>query len=160
MEHELHTLVELPLPIEEVFAFFAEARNLERITPPELRFEILSPPSGETRRGTLLEYRLRLFGVPFRWQTRIAAWDPPHGFCDVQLRGPYALWEHTHTFVPTGAGTAIDDHVRYRLPLSPLGDLVYPLVHRQLARIFSFRQRAVVHALVGPSGTADAALIP
>ncbi len=148
MDRELHTTLELPLPVDEVFAFFAEAGNLERITPPELRFEILTSLPVEMRRGTLLEYRLRLFGVPFRWQTRIAAWDPPHGFVDVQLRGPYALWEHTHVFVATDGGTLIDDRVRYRLPLAPFGDVVHPLVRRQLARIFAYRQEAVRRALL------------
>jgi len=153
MEHQLHTTLELPLPIDGVFAFFAEAGNLQRITPPELRFEILTPAPVHMRRGTLLEYRLRLFGLPFRWRTRIAAWDPPHGFIDVQLRGPYAVWEHTHVFAPTESGTVIDDHVRYRLPLSPLGDLAYPLVRRQLARIFSYRRDVVREALLdGRSG--------
>jgi ligand-binding SRPBCC domain-containing protein len=153
MEHQLHTTLELPLPIDEVFAFFAEAGNLERITPPELRFEILTPLPVEMRRGTLLEYRLRLFGLPFRWRTRIAAWDPPQGFIDVQLSGPYAVWEHTHVFAATGTGTLVDDHVRYRLPLSPPGDLAYPLVRRQLARIFSYRQDVVREALLdGRSG--------
>jgi ligand-binding SRPBCC domain-containing protein len=149
MDHQLHTTLELPLPIDEVFAFFAEAGNLERITPPELRFEILTPLPVEMRRGTLLEYRLRLLGLPFRWRTRIAAWDPPQGFIDVQLSGPYAVWEHTHVFAATGTGTLVDDHVRYRLPLSPPGDLAYPLVRRQLARIFSYRQDAVRRALLG-----------
>jgi ligand-binding SRPBCC domain-containing protein len=153
MDHQLHTTLELPLPIDEVFAFFAEAGNLERITPPELRFEILTPLPVEMRRGTLLEYRLRLFGLPFRWRTRIAAWDPPQGFIDVQLSGPYAVWEHTHVFAATGTGTLVDDHVRYRLPLSPPGDLAYPLVRRQLARIFSYRQDVVREALLdGRSG--------
>lgn len=149
MDHELHTTLELPLPIDEVFAFFAEAGNLQRITPPELRFEILTTLPLEMRRGTLLEYRLGLFGIPFGWRTRIAAWDPPHGFIDVQLEGPYAVWEHTHTFAATDGGTLIDDHVRYRLPLSPLGDLAHPLVRRQLDRIFSYRQAAVREALLG-----------
>ena len=149
VDHELHTALELPLPIDEVFAFFAEAGNLQRITPPELRFEILTPLPLEMRRGTLLEYRLGLLGVPFRWRTEIAAWDPPHGFIDVQLSGPYAVWEHTHVFVPTDAGTLIDDRVRYRLPLSPLGDVAYPVVRRQLKRIFSYRQEAVGEALLG-----------
>jgi len=99
-------------------------------------------------RGALLEYRLGLFGIPFRWRTEIAAWDPPRGFTDVQLSGPYAVWEHTHVFIPTEAGTLIDDRVRYRLPLSPLGDIAYPLVRRQLARIFAFRQDAVREALL------------
>jgi ligand-binding SRPBCC domain-containing protein len=153
MDHQRHTTLELPLPIDEVFAFFAEAGNLERITPPELRFEILTPLPVEMRRGTLLEYRLRLFGLPFRWRTRIAAWDPPQGFIDVQLSGPYAVWEHTHVFAATGTGTLVDDHVRYRLPLSPPGDLAYPLVRRQLARIFSYRQDVVREALLdGRSG--------
>jgi len=153
MDHQLHTTLELPLPIDEVFAFFAEAGNLERITPPELRFEILTPLPVEMRRGTLLEYRLRLFGLPFCWRTRIAAWDPPQGFIDVQLSGPYAVWEHTHVFAATGTGTLVDDHVRYRLPLSPPGDLAYPLVRRQLARIFSYRQDVVREALLdGRSG--------
>jgi ligand-binding SRPBCC domain-containing protein len=153
MDHQRHTTLELSLPIDEVFAFFAEAGNLERITPPELRFEILTPLPVEMRRGTLLEYRLRLFGLPFRWRTRIAAWDPPQGFIDVQLSGPYAVWEHTHVFAATGTGTLVDDHVRYRLPLSPPGDLAYPLVRRQLARIFSYRQDVVREALLdGRSG--------
>jgi ligand-binding SRPBCC domain-containing protein len=153
MDHELHTTLELPLPIDEVFAFFAEADNLQRITPPELHFKILTPLPLEMRRGTLLEYRLGLFGITFGWRTRIAAWDPPHGFVDVQLSGPYAVWEHTHVFVPTESGTVVDDHVRYRLPLSPLGDLAYPLVRRQLAHIFAYRQDVVREALLdGRSG--------
>jgi len=149
MDHELHTTLELPLPVEVVFPFFAEAGNLERITPPELRFEILTPQPIEMQRGTLLEYRLGLFGVPLRWRTRIAAWDPPHGFIDVQLSGPYAFWEHTHAFAATATGTLIDDRVRYRLPLSPLGDVACPLVRRQLERIFAYRQQAVRASLCG-----------
>jgi ligand-binding SRPBCC domain-containing protein len=148
MDHYLHTTLEVPLPVEDVFPFFAEAGNLQRITPPELGFEILTPQPVEMRRGTLLEYRLSLFGVPFHWRTEIAAWDPPHGFIDVQLSGPYAVWEHTHAFAATETGTLIDDQVRYRLPLSPLGDVAYPLVRRQLGRIFAYRQRAVTAALL------------
>ena len=150
--HVLHTTLELPLPIEAVFPFFAAAENLERITPPELRFRILTPLPVDLRQGALLEYRLRLFGLPFRWLTEIAVWDPPHRFIDVQRRGPYELWLHTHTFTSTHAGTLIDDHVRYLLPLSPVSDVAFPLVRRQLERIFSYRREAVRETLVG-SGT-------
>ncbi len=146
-DHVLQTSLELPRSIEDVFPFFAAAENLERITPPELRFEILTPLPVEMRKGTLLEYRLSLFGAPFRWRTEIALWNPPHRFVDVQLRGPYALWEHTHTFRETTAGTRIDDCVRYRLPLSPWGDVAHFLVRRQLERIFFYRQEAVRAAL-------------
>lgn len=153
MEHIFDATLELPLPRDTVFAFFAEARNLERITPSELRFEILAAPSRGMHEGALIEYRLRLFGLPFRWTTLISAWDPPRQFVDEQLSGPYALWVHTHTFTETPAGTRVADRVRYRLPLSPLGDLALPLVRPQLARIFAYRQRAVRAALL-PSAAA------
>ena len=105
------------------------------------------------RHGTLIDYRLRLRGVPVRWRTRIEAWEPPHRFVDVQLRGPYALWEHTHSFLPDGNdGVVIEDRVRYGLPLGPLGDLAHLLlVRRDLARIFDYRRDAVAE-LLGSAG--------
>lgn len=143
MEHDLDTALELPLSIEEVFAFFADAGNLERITPPELDFRIVSPRPIDLRRGALIEYRLRLRGIPFRWVSRISDWDPPRRFVDEQVRGPYARWIHTHSFEPTASGTTIRDHVRYALPLGPIGDMAHPLVRAQLSRIFEFRKEAV-----------------
>lgn len=149
MEHTFTDSLELPLPREKVFAFFSEAHNLEAITPPELNFRILTPDPIVLETGALIEYQLRLFGVPFRWVTRIAEWIPPERFVDEQLRGPYALWVHTHTFEATPSGTVIRDQVRYRLPLSPLGDVSYPFVRAQVGRIFEHRRRVVREALLG-----------
>ena len=141
--HVLETSMTLPLGREEVFAFFAEAHNLERITPPELRFRIISSTSIAIAAGTLIDYRLSLFGLSFTWRSRISHWDPPHSFVDEQLKGPYSFWHHTHTFTESNEGTVIGDRVLYRLPLWPLSAIGLPLVKLQLKRIFTYRQQAI-----------------
>lgn len=135
----------LPQTPEQVFPFFADARNLEAITPPWLGFRVVTPEPIDMRAGALIEYRLRLRGVPLRWRTRIAVWDPPRRFVDVQLSGPYRLWHHTHDFEPDGDdGTVMRDTVRYAIPFGALGRLAHALVvRRDLDAIFAFRQTAV-----------------
>lgn len=132
----------VPRPVDEVFAFFAQARNLERITPPWLRFEVVTDP-GPLAPGTLIEYRLRLHGLPLRWISRIEEWEAGRGFVDRQLRGPYRLWHHRHEFVPCGGSTVVRDRVRYALPLGRLGAGAHAIVRRDLDRIFDFRREAV-----------------
>jgi ligand-binding SRPBCC domain-containing protein len=138
----------LSLPPDEAFEFFADAFNLEAITPPWLRFAVDTPGPIEMRPGTLIRYRLRLHGVPIRWLTRIAAWEPGRRFEDVQVRGPYRLWQHSHTFDAHEGGTIMRDRVRYALPLGPLGALAHAaLVRRDLRRIFDHRAEAVASRL-------------
>lgn len=142
MEQVLHARQTLAQPLERVFPFFADAANLGRITPPELGFEILTPQPIAMAPGALIDYRIRLWGLPLAWRTEITRWEPPHAFEDVQRRGPYRQWIHRHIFTPLpGDRTLMEDEVRYRLPLAPLGDLALPLVRRQLARIFAHRRR-------------------
>lgn len=127
----------VPRPIDEVFAFFADAGNLEALTPPWLYFRILTERPIEMKPGALIDYQIRLYGVPMRWRTLISVWDPPHRFVDEQLSGPYRIWWHEHTFEARPGGTQITDHVRFR---SPLQFLSHPLfVRSQLQRIFDFR---------------------
>jgi ligand-binding SRPBCC domain-containing protein len=143
MEHTFAVSMHLPFAREEVFSFFAEAGNLETITPPELHFHIISARPLVIGEGTHIEYRLRLFGIPFSWLTKIVLWDPPREFVDRQVRGPYKQWIHTHRFVEVNGSTQISDLVHYRLPLFPFGELAYPFVHLQLRRIFAYRQRTI-----------------
>ena len=141
--HALETSTELPLSGQSVFDFFANAENLQRITPPELAFRILTPTPSEIREGVLIDYRLRLFGVPFGWRTRITLWEPPFRFVDEQLRGPYRTWVHTHSFEASGASTVMTDRVEYSLRGQPVSHLVLPLVRHQLDRIFRYRSRVI-----------------
>lgn len=143
----LRVRTRIPRPREEVFPFFAAAENLERITPPELRFRVVTPTPVVMRAGTLLDYRLGLWGIPFSWRTEITEWSPPHAFTDTQLRGPYHTWIHRHRFEPDGDGTLMTDEVRYRLPFHPLGAIALPVVSRQLERIFRYRARVIAEVL-------------
>ena len=143
--HTLYREQRLPGSPDEVFAFFGDARNLEAITPRLLRFRVLTPEPIAMGAGTLIRYRLRVRFVPVGWLTAIREWDPPHRFVDEQLRGPYALWHHTHSFeAQRGGGTLMRDVVRYALPFGPLGELARRLfVARDLEAIFDFRAKRI-----------------
>jgi ligand-binding SRPBCC domain-containing protein len=139
----------VPVDVEEAFAFFADAWNLEAITPPWLRFRILEAPA-MLGRGSLLAYRLRLFGLPIRWRTEIVEWRPPFGFTDVQVAGPYRRWVHTHRLRRVDGGTEIHDHLVYRLPYEPLAGLLAPVTVRPwLTEIFDYRARETAARLNG-----------
>lgn len=127
----------LPQPPEEVFPFFADAGNLERLTPPSLRFRILTPPPIEMAVGTLIDYRIRLRGIPMRWQSEITVWEPPHRFIDEQRRGPYRLWVHEHTFDARDGGTLATDIVQYAVFGGAIVQRLF--VASELARIFEYR---------------------
>jgi len=140
----------LPGRPEDVFPFFADARNLEAITPPFFGFEVVTPGEIPMRVGTLIQYRLKVHGVGVDWLTSIQEWDPPWRFVDVQVRGPYALWHHTHEFAvaPDGKDTIMRDTVRYAIGFGPFGAVAArAFVHRDVASIFDFRRGAVVAAL-------------
>ncbi len=131
-------------PLEEVFSFYAEARNLERLTPGWLRFEVLTPAPVAMGEGTRIEYRLRLHGLPLRWVSLIESWEPGKGFVDRQVRGPYREWHHRHEFEASGTGTIVRDRVRYEVPCGALGEIARRLfVANDLERVFDYRQAAV-----------------
>ena len=136
-------------PVADVFSFFAQARNLERITPPWLRFRVLTPDPIRMAAGTVIRYRLSLRGVPLRWTSRIDEWEAGRGFVDRQVSGPYRTWVHRHEFAPRGDGTTVRDRVHYALPAGRLGSVAHAaFVRRELERIFDYR-RDVVRRLLG-----------
>jgi ligand-binding SRPBCC domain-containing protein len=156
--HVLERTQLVPRPRAEVFAFFADAHNLERITPGFLRFRIVTPGPIAMREGARIDYRLSLFGVPFGWRTLIEEYRPGERFVDLQLSGPYALWRHLHTFEDAPGGTLMRDRVEYRLPLGPLGALAHALlVRRQLRTIFDHRRRAIETLLGAPAAVSPSA---
>ncbi len=143
----------LPLPPEKLFPFFADAANLDAITPPWLNFRIVTPTPIVMREGTLIDYCLRVRGLPLRWRTRINAWQPPHRFEDQQLRGPYRQWIHEHTFEARDGGTLTRDRVRYA---TPCDWLVHRwLVRSDIERIFRYRSEKLKE-LFSPPGMSNA----
>lgn len=142
----------IPRELSTVFDFFANAENLGRITPDWMHFRILSPLPIEMRKGTRIDYTIRLAGVPMRWRTRIETWEPGRCFSDVAERGPYALWEHTHSFTGHEGGVLMVDRVRYALPLGPLGRVAHALaVRAMLSAIFDYRFQRI-RELLGDGG--------
>lgn len=145
--HELHREQVIPCSIERTFDFFADAFNLEAITPPWLRFRITTPRPIAMQEGTTIDYRLRLWGVPVKWQTRIEVWQPPFRFVDMQVRGPYRWWWHEHTLEPHPQGTLMRDRVEYRAAIDAI---VTPLfVRRSVETIFDYRMDAIERIFFG-----------
>lgn len=136
--YQVHSECFVPRPVDEVFAFFSDAANLERLTPPWLKFNIVTPQPIVMSVGRLIDYRLRIRGIPVRWQSEITVWDPPHGFADESRRGPYQYWRHRHHFEPGDGGTRVFDDVHYGVPGGAL--VHWLLVGRDVRKIFEYRQ--------------------
>jgi ligand-binding SRPBCC domain-containing protein len=147
--HKLNRELWVPRPLPVVFDFFSRVENLERITPPWMRFRILTPLPVEMKKGATIAYELRVRGIPLQWLTEIERWDPPFEFVDIQSKGPYRFWRHTHRFSEVDDGVSISDVVEYALPFGLLGQLVNRLqVARDLSRIFDYRTERI-RALLG-----------
>ncbi|MEM9351431.1 MAG: SRPBCC family protein [Planctomycetota bacterium] len=131
----------VPRPIDEVFPFFADAYELERITPPILHFSVLTPKPIEMREGLTLDYKLKLRGIPIRWRSLISAWEPNRRFVDEQLKGPYSWWHHEHLFEEVDDGTRVIDNVHYGVPGGAIINAL--LVEKDVKNIFEYRQRVM-----------------
>ena len=137
----LETELWLPRPLGEVFAFFSDAANLEALTPPWLHFRILTPKPIAMHAGTLIDYSIRVHGIPISWQSEITVWDPPNRFVDVQRRGPYRQWDHTHSFAAVNGGTLVSDSVEFDVPFSFAAGW---FVKRDVRKIFDFRHQSLL----------------
>lgn len=145
----------IAIPRREVFAFFENPENLEKITPRSVGFNILTPRPIKMKAGTVLDYTIRLLGISVRWTTLISEYNPPYNFSDVALRGPYSFWHHTHTFEETDGWTIMIDEVHYALPFGILGRIAHFLwVRHQLNQIFNYRARIIVRLLESTNGAA------
>jgi hypothetical protein len=145
--HVFETELWLPVPREKVFPFFADARNLEVITPPWLNFNVVTPGEIEMRVGAIIDYQLKIHSLPVRWRTEITDWSPPVSFGDEQRRGPYRRWSHTHTFTEKDSGTLCGDRVIYAVPGGALVN--YLFVRRDVQKIFNYRAEALKRHFAG-----------
>ncbi|MBL7930023.1 MAG: SRPBCC family protein [Bacteroidia bacterium] len=144
MIRTLFRQTEIPAPIHAVFDFFSKAENLNRITPPDLQFKILSPLTPVMQKGLLINYQINLQGIPLKWKTEITHWLPPYSFQDTQLKGPYLLWKHLHIFSDKGDCTLMADKVYYRIPGFVFEPLIYhAFVRKKLNLIFDYREKAI-----------------
>ena len=150
-EFEFTSSVRLARPLSEVFPFFSDARNLEALTPPWLRFEVLTPRSIEMKPGALIDYRLKVRGIPMSWRSEITVWEPPYRFVDEQRNGPYSLWIHEHRFREEDGETICEDKIRYAVPGGALVNALF--VKRDVEKIFAFRRAAMLR-LFGEGGPA------
>ena len=141
-DFHFHSSVQLRYPLWEVFPFFSTAENLNLLTPPWVRFSILTPLPVEMRQGLVIEYRIRVRGIPHRWDSQITEWRPPFGFTDTQIRGPYRFWEHRHGFEETSEGTMVTDDITYRVPGGAPVNRLY--VAGELRRIFAYRRSRIL----------------
>lgn len=132
----------LPKSIDDVFLFFSRPENLQVLTPEWLDFRMVEAPPALAV-GSLIRYRLRWHGLPIRWTTEISEWNPPHGFVDREVRGPYALWNHEHWFFAHDGGTTMRDRVAYALPFGWIGSLAHGIVKRDVEDLFDFRAQAM-----------------
>ena len=142
VDYNFETQTIIPENRDKVFSFFSKAENLEILTPKWLNFRIITPLPIEMKEGALIDYKLKLFGIPFHWQTRITVWDPPNRFVDEQIKGPYSKWNHEHLFVPEGNRTQMRDHVSYAIPV--FSSLLHKLfIRKNVERIFRYRQEKI-----------------
>lgn len=142
----MHFEQTVPLPLDEVFAFFSDPENLPKLTPPWVGFKILTPSPISMHEGTLIEYRVRVRGIPMLWSSQICEWNPPNHFADIQLKGPYAFWRHKHSFKTVPAGTLVSDDIEYAVPFSwmiGLGLVDRLFVRPEINRIFAHRHQAL-----------------
>ncbi len=146
--HTVKRIQRFSQPLHTVFSFFQKPENLARITPPHLGFKLLTPSPIQMKAGAVIDYTVSPFFIPFRWTTLITEYDPPHKFVDLQLKGPYSLWHHTHAFREVEGGTEMTDEVRFVMPFWILGDILHALiVRRQLEEIFDYRARVIADLL-------------
>jgi ligand-binding SRPBCC domain-containing protein len=138
----------IPLPIKEVFHYFSNPENLQKITPKYLNFKIKNDPLLEMKKGQIFKYQLRVRGIPINWTSLISSYHPPYSFIDEQIKGPYSSWHHTHTFKEENGGTTIIDEVKYTLPLGFIGKIINSIwVKRDLNSIFKYRQKMIEKTL-------------
>lgn len=142
--HTLREVTQVPASLESVFDFFNRPENLEKLTPCFLKFRVLTPVPLAMHNGAIFDYRIRLLGIPIRWTSIIAQYDPPHSFVDIQLRGPYSFWHHKHSFVQRGGGVEVTDEVHYDVGYFFMGKMLNALmIKHQLQLIFSYRKKAI-----------------